>query len=160
MCYECDHPGANWQDYVAHLRGLLDKRRWIVQGVRRKGRPPYAYTIGLPRHQRPELVVTGLPHGQAVDLLDRVAGQIVHADAPQPGDVLSLPGGPAIEVVRVAEPGIHLKVAAAINGLGFTALQLVYADDQGHWPWDNGFRGGQGGQPVLGARAGKPVTRE
>jgi hypothetical protein len=32
-------------------------------------------------------------------------------------------------------------------------LQLVYADDRGHWPWDTGFRGGRGGQPVLGARA-------
>jgi hypothetical protein len=28
----------------------------------------------------------------------------------------------------------------------------VYADDRGHWPWETGFRGGRGGQPVLGAR--------
>jgi hypothetical protein len=32
-------------------------------------------------------------------------------------------------------------------------LQLVYADGRGLWPWDAGFRGGRGGQPVLGARA-------
>jgi hypothetical protein len=47
---------------------------------------------------------------------------------------------------------VHLPLAAAINGPGFAALQLVYADDRGHWPWDVGFRGGRGGQPVLGAR--------
>jgi Domain of unknown function (DUF4262) len=43
-------------------------------------------------------------------------------------------------------------VAVAINEPGFAALQLVYADDRGHWPWDPGFRGGRGGQPVLGVR--------
>ena len=67
-------------------------------------------------------------------------------------EVIPLRDGPVIEIVRVAEPAVHLSVAAAINGPGFAALQLVYADDRGHWPWDVGFRGGRGGQPVLGAR--------
>ena len=58
-----------------------------------------------------------------------------------------------IEIVRVTEPGVQLKMAAALNGPGFSALQLVYADERGHWPWDSGFRSGHGGQPVLGARA-------
>jgi hypothetical protein len=155
MCWQCDHPEATWQDYVEHLRGLLEQHRWIVQGVQReRQRPPYAYTVGLPRHQRPELVVTGLPYDQAVDLLNSVAEHVVHAEAPPvPGEVIPLLGGPVIEIVRVAEPGIHLRLAAAVNGPGFTALQLVYADDQGHWPWDTDFRNGRGGQPVLGTRA-------
>jgi hypothetical protein len=29
----------------------------------------------------------------------------------------------------------------------------VHADDRGHWPWDVGYRGVRGGQPVLGVRA-------
>jgi Domain of unknown function (DUF4262) len=70
MCWQCDHPGGTWHDYLEHLRGLLEEHCWIVQGG---------------------------PH--------------------------------------------------------FAALQLVYADDRGHWPWDAGFRGGRGGQPVLGARS-------
>jgi len=154
MCWQCDHPEATWQNYVEHLRGLLEQHRWVVQGVQReRRRPPYAYTVGLPRHQRPELVVTGLPYDRAVDLLNSVAEHVVHAEAPLPGEVIPLRGGPVVEIVRVAEPAIHLRVAATLNGPGFTALQLVYADDQGHWPWDTGFRGGRGGQPVLGARA-------
>ncbi len=61
--------------------------------------------------------------------------------------------------MRVAEPGAHLAVAAALNGPRFSAVQLVYADDRGRWPWDVGYRGGRGGQPVLGARsnAGPPT---
>jgi hypothetical protein len=158
MCWQCDHPGATWQEYLGHLRELLERHCWVVQGVQReRQRPPYAYTVGLPRHQRPELVVTGLPYGRAVDLLNSVAEHVLHADAPGPGEVLSLRGEPMIEVVRVTEPGVHLRVAAALNGPGFSALQLVYADDRGHWPWDAGFRGGRGGQPVLGARR-TPLT--
>jgi hypothetical protein len=153
MCWQCDHPGATWQDYLEHLRGLLEEHSWVVQGVQRtRHRPPYAYTAGLAAHDRPELVVTGMPYDRAVDLLNDVAEHILHGDAPRPGEVLPLRGGPVVEIVRVAEPSVHLAVAAALNGPQFTALQLVYADDHGHWPWEAGFRGGRGGQPVLGAR--------
>ncbi len=152
MCWNCDHPGATWQDYLDHLRGLLEQHCWIVQGVQReRRRPPYAYTVGLAAHDRPELVVTGMPYDRAVGLLDTAAGLVMNG-APRPGELLPLRGGPLIEVVRVAEPGVHLAVAAALNGPGFSALQLVYADDRGRWPWEAGFRGGHGGQPVLGAR--------
>jgi hypothetical protein len=153
MCWQCDHAGATWQDYLEHLRELLEQHCWIVQGVQReRRRPPYAYTVGLVAHNRPELVVTGMPYDRAVALLDAAAEHVLQAGPPRPGEVLPLRGGPVIEFVRVTEPGVHLAVAAALNGPGFGALQLVYADDQGHWPWEAGFRGGQGGQPVLGAR--------
>jgi hypothetical protein len=154
MCWQCDHPGATWHDYLAHLRELLEEHCWVVQGVQRqRRRPPSAYTVGLAAHERPELVVTGLPYDHAADLLNDVAGQLLQADPPLPGEVLTLPGGPLLEIVRVTEPGVHLAVAAAVNGPAFTALQLVYADDRERWPWDAGFRGGAGGQPVLGGRA-------
>jgi hypothetical protein len=154
VCWQCDHPEAAWSDYLEHLRELLRQHCWIVQGVQReRRRPPYAYTVGLAGHGLPELVVTGMPYDRAVDLLNNVAEHVLHADAPRPGEVVSLRGGPVIEVVRVAEPGVHLAVAAALDEPRFTALQLVYADDWGRWPWDTGFRGGDGGQPVLGSRA-------
>jgi Domain of unknown function (DUF4262) len=166
MCWQCDHPGANWQDYLEHLRGLLKQHHWVVQGVQReRQRPPYAYTVGLAARGRPELVVTGLPYHRAVDLLNAAARHALRAGAPRPGAVVPLRGGPLTEIVRVAEPGVHLAAAAAINGPGFRALQLVYADDRGHWPWESDFRGGCGGQPVLGARGtpeppGRPRPRK
>jgi Domain of unknown function (DUF4262) len=154
MCWQCDHPGATWQDYLQHLRELLERHCWVVQGVQReRHRPSYAYTVGLTAHGRPELVVTGLPYDRAVRLLNSVAEQVVHAEAPRPGAVVPLRGGPVLEIVRVAEPCVHLKVAAALNGPTLSALQLVYADERGRWPWDTGFRAGRGGQPVLGARS-------
>jgi hypothetical protein len=154
MCWQCDHPGATWPDYLDHLRELLEEHCWIVQGVQReRRRPPYAYTVGLAAHGRPELAVTGMSYDRAVEL-NGVAEHVLHADPPRPGEVLPLPGGPVVEIVRVAEPSVHLAVAAALSGPQFAALQLVYADDRGHWPWEPGFRGGQ---PVLGARTAVPA---
>lgn len=161
MCWQCDNPGATWLDYLAHLRELLGQHCWVVQGVQReRRRAPYAYTVGLAGHARPELVVTGLPYNDAADLLNRIAAQLLQAGAPGPGDLVALPDGRRAEIVRVAEPSVHLLVAAAVNGPEFSALQLVYADDQGRWPWDQDFRGGRGGQPVLGGRgsAGQPAA--
>jgi hypothetical protein len=154
MCWVCDHPGSSGQEYLQYLRSLLEKHCWIVIGVARdRYRPPYSYTVGLADHGRPELLVTGLPQWRAADLLNDVAAHLVHAEAPAPGERLPLTGGPLIEIVQVAEPSVHLGVAAEFHGTGFTAFQLVYADDCGHWSWERGFRGGRGGQPVLGARA-------
>lgn len=42
-------------------------------------------------------------------------------------------------------------VAREFFGAGIRALQVVYADDRGQWPWDVRYRGGRGGQPVLGS---------
>jgi uncharacterized protein DUF4262 len=45
-------------------------------------------------------------------------------------------------------------VACQFYGAKIRALQIVHADDHGHWPWQLGYRGGRGGQPVLGNRQG------
>jgi hypothetical protein len=154
MCWQCDHPGATWPDYIAHVRRLIETHGWMVQGVQRgRHRPSYAYTVGLTEHDRPELAVTGLPIARAVDLLNGSAGHLVHAQAPLPGEVVPLLGGLVIQIVQVAEPTAHFPVATELFGPTIQVLQLVYADDRGHWPWDVGFRGRRGGQPVLGPRA-------
>ncbi len=65
---------------------------------------------------------------------------------------MALRGGPLIEIVEVGEPTAHLQMAIDLYGPRVRALQLVHADDRGRWPSDRRFRGGRGGQPVLGRR--------
>jgi len=158
MCWQCDHPGSTWLDVLEHMRELIACHGWAVVGVERNRiRPPWAYTVGLTESGRPELVVTGMPAVLATRLLNDVAGHVLHADAPVPGERVPLIGGPLIEIVEVAEPSAHLNVAVQLYGVAIRALQLVHADDHGGWPWEVGFRGVRGGQPVLGARAGQQV---
>jgi hypothetical protein len=133
MCWECDHPGSTRLDY-----------------------PPWAYTMGLTPNGRPELVVTGLL-ARATRLLNDVVSHVLHAAAPRPGEQIPLRGGPVIEIVEVAEPAVHLVTAIEFYGPGIRALQLVHADDRGHWPCEVGYRGVRSGQPVLGVRA-SPVS--
>jgi hypothetical protein len=156
MCWVCDHPEATKDARLAYVRGLLDEHPWVVIGVERDGyRPPYSYTVGLTALNRPELVITGLSKERAADVLIAVGEQVVDAAAPTVGARTRLPGRRPGEIVRVAEPGVHLGVAADLFGERLTAIQLVYADVRGRWPWDKNFRNGRGGQPVLG-----PRTRE
>jgi len=78
---------------------------------------------------------------------------------PPLGEEVLVEGGPLMEVVRVTEPTAHLVTAVELYGPKIRALQLVYADDRGHCPWDAGFRGHHGGQPVFGVRAAPPTRR-
>jgi hypothetical protein len=154
MCWQCDHPGATRDDYLDYMSGLIAQRGWAVQGVQRdRIHPPWAYTVGLTTYGEPELVVTGLAVRRAAALLNDVAEHVVHAAAPRPGEQIALRDGPLIEIVKVAVPSAHLITAAEMYGPRLRALQVVHADDRGHWPWETGYRGVRGGQPVLGVRA-------
>ena len=158
MCWLCDHPDATPLDYLDHLRGLINQYGWAVQGVGRdRLHPPWAYTVGLTEHGKPELAVTGLSMRRAGALLDGVAAHVLHAAPPEPGEQVRLLDGPLIEIVRITEPAAHLLRAVDLYGPQIRALQVVHADNRGHWPWDRGYRGVQGGQPVLGVRAPRAV---
>jgi hypothetical protein len=153
MCWVCDHPESTKAARLAYVQGLLEDHPWVVIGVDRDGyRPPYSYTVGLTELGRPELLVTGLSKERASNVLMAVAEQVLDAEVPAPGTRLRLPGQRPGEIVRVAEPGVHLGVAADLFGERLSALQLVYADVRGRWPWDKTFRNGRAGQPVLGPR--------
>ena len=153
MCWNCDHPGATDRDYHEHLQEVIDAFGWAVQGVEREdSHPPWAYTVGLTRYRKPELVVTGMGLARAAEVLNGVAAHLLHAAAPEPGTQAALRDGPLVEVVKVAVPWAHLKWAVAFYGHRISGLQLVHADKQGRWPWDSQYQGVRGGQPILGTR--------
>ncbi len=72
-----------------------------------------------------------------------------------PGERTHLIGGPTIEIVELSETTARLLTAIEMYGRGVRALQIVYADDRGQWPWEQGYRGQQ---HVLGNRASPPAT--
>lgn len=154
MCWQCEYPDSSYNDYLDHMREMIRRRGWAVQGVERERmHPPWAYTVGLTAHGKPELVMTGLPIEWSLPVLNAVAEDLLHRDLLLvDGTRTDLGEGFVVEVVELAEPTAHLLVAVELQGPALRALQLVHADHRGHWPWEPGYRGVQGGQPVLGVR--------
>lgn len=153
MCWRCDNPDATDDDYFDLIQAQVDKHGYFVQGVEKdRIRPGFTYTVGLTVHGHPELLVTGMKHRESVEFLGSLAHQLIGHEAPPyvPGEFHLWPDGPFVEVVEVAEPTVHLVMAAGMYGPGIEAVQLVYTDDQGRWPWEVGFRGNQS---VLGPRS-------
>lgn len=152
MCWMCDHPGSTKEDYLAELRVKIRKYGWTVQYVE-SDRVPFAYTVGLTRRGLPELLVTGVSPERALELLNGGVQVAVDGNAPIPGEQLILSAGSVVEIVEVEHPDAHLYSALAFYGDTLRALQLVWADGRGRWPWAADFDDGRGGQPVLGVRA-------
>jgi hypothetical protein len=153
MCWECDHPEASHQDFLVMCLGMIERYGWMLQGVEADGRfGPWAYTVGLTRCGRPELVVTGCSLERAGQILNSYGAHLHHAPVPRPGERLELYPDVLAEVVEVPVPFAHLKLAVELYGPEVRALQLVTADDAGRWPWDRRYRG-PWRQPVLGPRA-------
>jgi hypothetical protein len=151
MCWQCDHPEATRDDYYDLLQGEISRNGWAVQYVE-SDRRPYAYTVGLHDWDVPELLMTGVSPQRATRLLDIVARRLVSGEVFAPGEQLCLSDGPLVEIVEVDHPDAHMGWAVAFGGPDIHALQLVWADGSGRWPWSADFADGRAMQPVLGCR--------
>ncbi|HEX7428254.1 MAG TPA: DUF4262 domain-containing protein [Mycobacterium sp.] len=152
MCWKCDHPTATDDDYLDELRKTMVEHGWAVQYVE-SDRAPFAYTVGLHDCGLPELLVTGVSPQRAMRLLNIVARDLMSGDTLTPGQQITVRSGPLVEIVEVANPDAHITWAVAFGGPNVRALQLVWADGHGRWPWAAEFSDGRGRQPVLGVRA-------
>ena len=139
------------EDYLDELRASIGIHGWVVQSVD-DDRLPFAYTIGLHDRGLPELLVTGLSADSAAQVLNDVAVAAVGGRVFEPGTHIAVGDGPLLEIVEVDHPDAHLNFAVALGGPELRALQLVWADDRGRWPWAAGWGPGQPRQPVFGVR--------
>ena len=153
MCDLCNDPEMTPDAYFQQLRERLRECRFLVQSVGgSRDSAEFSYTIGLTAHGLPELIVVGRRPGEATKLLRLWGDYVLDTSLVLPGERLRT--GPfALEAVEVERPEEHLLMADSLFGPAVRALQLVWADDRGRWPWDPGHRARRSGQPVLGERA-------
>jgi hypothetical protein len=106
--------------------------------------PPFAYTIGLFGIGHPELLVVGLDPAEANLVLDDLAGRVRDGETLVPGFPIAVEGWPrAVVPEAVPNPG---DIVLWANGFyrrppehSVPVLQLTYSDDQGRFPWDEGY---------------------
>lgn len=156
MCAMCE--GQTPDEFMAGVIDDIDETGWAVVAVEGdRGQHVSSYTVGLTRlHGHPELIVSGGGFEQAHHVLDELA-EAVHAGRRlAPGQVLSRGEvGRECVLVAVADPS-RLVLAQAVYGrfMPVMALQVVWADQDGRWPWElcEHHRRNQEmyGRPVLG----------
>lgn len=153
MCGMCE--GSTRGAELRTMMDLVERYGWAIQFVEgEKVRSQWAYTVGLARHGLPEFVVTGLRPERAGALLNDTAHDaLCHDERWEPGQRFRVSDRLRVEVVGMPHPEAHLgTVVALFPGQPLEALQLVWCDGRGRWPWNPRFNGGVGGQPVLGPR--------
>jgi len=154
----------------ARTDGLTPEQRQILDDVEEFGlhivsvpedgqAPGFSFSIGMwESFDHPEVVVFGLPDEVAVELLNGVAdevseGKTFPAGTKHDGLLQDYP----VQFVEVPNAAVREFLATAVwayDGADFPAVQLVWPDKQGRWPWDAGVREGfRGMQPVLGRKA-------
>ena len=156
MCGRCENPSdSEAEEDIDGFGECVREHGWVIKYVE-DARHPYAYTVGLTQFGLPELLVTGLTTERALVLLDHFGQQTIADGAPQPGQRLDFLGLSQIEAVDVDHPDAHLDLAVRLFGPKLRAVQLVWTDMQGRWPWSNRFDFEDGfSQPVLGIRGQK-----
>lgn len=138
-------------------RRLIDEQGWSVVSVGGAGRRalPFSHTVGLTRLGHPELLVSGRGPAEARYLLDVLGDEVLAGRRFHVGDALRRDPWAPLRLLRVTSPDA-LVVAQAVAGsdAAVPALQVVWCDDAGRWPWDPERPAGAADQQLF-ARAPK-----
>ncbi len=137
-----------WLDQEdAHLAQVIRTHRFAVQYVGagdEPDEPPFGYTVGLFGLGHPELVVVGVGHDIAHDMLDRIARTVLGGRNLVPGEVFHDDAGKAVLTVEaLPNPGEIVFSANRFyerpDEFSVPAFQLTWPDADGAFPWDPGY---------------------
>lgn len=122
------------------LASNLDSPGWTVIGV--GGDPVWAYTLGLEYNfNHPEIIVFGLPCDVAHSILNDI-GKLIKNDNLvyfENKDYYGIFKGFSAQF-KCIKPTEHMGCAVSFyKPKSFSALQLCWPDEVGHFPWDNRF---------------------
>jgi hypothetical protein len=149
-------PGDPIDAYLDEMRALVDEHGWAVQYVPATHEtPPYAYTVGLAAAGERELLVYGLPR----DVSHRLCTEAVARQRAEEGlephrpydGLLSGFAAVFLPVPDARNVDEFAMVRRLWRGRDFRALQLVWPDSQGRFPWDPACDAGVvSAQPLRG----------
>lgn len=153
-------------EYDRKAMETISRHGWMVQGVGAgEDSPGFHYTVGLTLERHPEIITFGLPYQMGGTILNSVADLLRSGKRIEHGSIRRdvIQNFP-VEFVRVDEEQSrdHLTMAHRLLSGGVTpvvALQMVWPDAQGRFPWDEGFDYGDA-IPLLGTRATITVITE
>lgn len=126
--------------HTAVVRKMIDQQGFMVQAVFPKDAeqgPAFAYTVGLTAKGLPELLVAGVPHEVAAQILTEAVPPLVEGLI-RAGAPWQCPEwmGPHMQVVVVPPVVGVMGGAYRLYGVESVAgLQLLWADTRGRFPF-------------------------
>jgi Domain of unknown function (DUF4262) len=142
------------------MKGVIEQcgmfMEYIIGGP---GDVSWAYTIGRLRRNRPELIAVGLPPASAFQMLDEIEETWDDLTIPDDG-ICCVPGKPQHRFALMPVPDslwfedylLGAMHDAVEQGLveERSALQVLWPDDDGHFPWELGTSASfRRRQPIL-----------
>lgn len=132
------------------LDALIREYGWAVRHVGgTEHEAPFSYTVGLSTLGLPEIVTTGLPFESSHEFLNMVAQETRDGLAVTHGTRSTrFTDSGDIAFIRVEDTrgltAVHHRYGEVV------ALQLIWPDSTGAYPWDVGYRNPPEAQPLLG----------
>lgn len=172
MPFDSEIQLQQWLDQEdALMRDTVRRHGWAVQAVYGEGcwgsascscgqprgvLPPFAYTIGLYGFGHPELLIYGLDECDASAVLNELGERVRRGGTLSPGELQTLDGwSHRVHLVPFRDDG---DVPVLISAQRFydssrhepvPALQCVWDDAHGRFPWDPGHDLPPGLQPLA-----------
>ncbi|QNN52334.1 DUF4262 domain-containing protein [Nocardioides mesophilus] len=159
---------------LADVRRRIDEHGWTVQAVGAQCSVPgccssylspasddadFGYTIGLSRYRgHPELIVTGIPQLETTHPLNLMGERVRDGERFAGGDLVDdlCPCTSLVALIEV-DPRKSVEYLLVANqvyrnpgGPPVRALQMVWPDQRGRFPWDWGYSLPASAQPLLG----------
>jgi hypothetical protein len=153
MCRMCDEGWA--LDMVLRVfRKQIQHQGWgVVHEAPAGAAAGFSYTVGLTRlHGHPEVLVSGQPPEAATLLLNVVAAAVRGGLWVEAGLLFPADDGGQVQFAQVHAPE-RLRHSQEIYAgpIGrVPALQAIWTDYEGHWPWSPGWPGTAADQPLFG----------
>ena len=141
--------------YEENLLELILKYGWAIQHERgRGGVPGFSYTVGLCGFNAPEMVIFGLEPTVSQIILNAIADGVRDGKRWVSGDRTGafLVGGRELAFIDVANslPDLIMANRTYLTAVPVPALQVVWPDRGGAFPWELGWALGPQAQPLRG----------
>lgn len=141
--------------FMVAVKEKIDLYGWMIQMVGAgDGEPQFAYTVGLfSRNFEPEIICFTLPQDTVHGLLNDVARRTSEGLSLKGGMVFDDLANLPMTLIEVDNEKLRDYFGTAIRfykGPVFPAVQLVWPDPEGRFPWDEGYDPEGYPQPLLG----------
>ena len=156
---------AAQNDYDRAVLGDIGRIGWSVIQINPDkpddSDPLYSFSLGLfHTHNHPEIILLGLPHPIAGQIINNIGGLVLLGQRIEPGFNDKLASVP-LAFVEV-DPGYYKQYLGyalwLYGGPHFPMLQCVWPLKSGHFPWDEGYdKRGASIQPFLGRTTPDPT---